>query len=91
MNNCLPEIRREKIFIPPKMTTQQIKQEYALTSRRGADAKRKGFFVKNYSRKQVIIDPENFDTANPSVGSMIFFRPVTWFPFSSAVPVCHSS
>jgi hypothetical protein len=59
----VPEIRREKIFIAPEMTTKEIKKEYALNSRRAAEAKRKGFFVKNYSKKQIIIDPENFDPA----------------------------
>ena len=41
--NSVPEIRRERVIIPPEMTTQEIKQEYALDSRRAAGAKRKGF------------------------------------------------
>jgi len=55
--NPVPEICREKVFIPPVMTTKDIKEKYGLNSKRATDVERQGFFVKNYSRKQVIIDP----------------------------------
>ena len=86
MNNCLPEIRREKVFIPAGMTTQQIKQEYALNSRRAADAKRKGFFVKNYSRKQIIIDPDNFDPAiSYSTAKRVYWKNFAWRPLAQSI------
>jgi len=34
MNTCLPEIRREKVFIPPEMTPKEIKEKYGLSSSR---------------------------------------------------------
>ncbi len=84
--NSVPEIRREKVFIPSEMTTQEIKQEYALNSRRAAEAKRKGFFVKNYSRKQVIIDPENFDPAiSYSTAKRVYFRNFSWIPVAQTI------
>ncbi len=84
--NCLPEIRREKVFISPEMTTQQIKLEYALNSRRVADAKRKGFFVRNYSRKQIIIDPENFNAAiSYSTARRVYFRNFAWRPLAESI------
>lgn len=61
--NPVPEIRREKVFVPPEMTTREIKEKYGLSSDKSYKAKQKGFFVKNYSVKQIIIDPENFDPA----------------------------
>ena len=61
--NSVPEIRREKIFIPPQMTPKEIKEKYGLSSGRSRQVKKQGFFVKNYSKKQIIIDPENFDPA----------------------------
>lgn len=77
--NFVPEIRRERIIIPPEMATQEIKQEYALNSRRAAVAKRKGFFVKNYSKKQVIIDPENFDPAiSYSTAKRVYWKNFAW-------------
>ena len=84
--NCLPEIRREKVFIPPEMTTQEIKQEYALNSRRARDAKRKGFFVKNYSKKQIIIDPENFDPAvSYSTAKRVYLKNFSWRPVAVSI------
>jgi hypothetical protein len=59
--NSVPEIRRERVLIPPEMTTQEVTEKYGLPSARAYVARKKGFFVRNYSRKQVIIDPENFD------------------------------
>jgi len=86
MNNCLPEIRREKVFIPPKMTTQEIKQQYALDSKRAAEAKRKGFFVKNYSRKQIIIDPENFDPAfSYSTAKRVYWKNFVWNALAQSI------
>jgi hypothetical protein len=86
MNNCLPEIRREKVFISPEMTTQEIKQQYALNSRRAADAKRKGFFVKNYSRKQIIIDPENFDPAiSYSTAKRVYWKNFAWNALAQSI------
>ena len=61
--DAVPEIRRERVMIPPDMTTREIKVQYGLTSKQAGDALRSGFFVKNYSRKQVIIDRDNFDPA----------------------------
>jgi len=58
--NSVPEIRREKVFIPPEMTTQEISEKYDLPNGKAWKAKKKGFFVKNYSKKQIIIDPSSF-------------------------------
>jgi len=55
--NAGPEIRRERIMIPPEMTKSEIKEKYGLSTRRATEALERGFFVKNYSRKQIIIDP----------------------------------
>jgi len=84
--NTVPEIRRERIIIPPEMTTQEIKQEYALDSKRASKAKRKGFFVKNYSKRQVIIDPENFDPAvSYSTAKRVYFKNFSWRPLAQSI------
>jgi hypothetical protein len=59
----VPEIRREKVFIEPGMSTAEIRKTYGLSSDQAYDARVKGFFVKNYMKKQIIIDRENFNTA----------------------------
>ena len=57
----VPEIRREKVFLQPGMSTDEIKKTYGLSSDQAYKARMKGFFIKNYMKKQIIIDPENFD------------------------------
>jgi hypothetical protein len=77
--NSVPEIRREKVFIPPEMTTREIKEKYGLSSEKSYKVKRQGFFVKNYSKKQIIIDPENFDPAvSYSTAKRVFWKNFAW-------------
>jgi len=77
--NGIPEIRRERVLIPPEMTSKMIKDQYGLSSERAWVAKRKGFFVKNYSRKQVIIDPGNFDPSiSHSTAKRVFWKNFAW-------------
>jgi hypothetical protein len=86
MNNCLPEVRRERISIPPEMTTTEIKEKYGLTTRRAREALKHGFFVKNYSKKQVIIDPENFDPAvSYSTAKRVYFKNFSWRPLAQSI------
>ena len=59
----VPEIRREKVFLQPGMSTENVKKAYGLSSDQAYAARIKGFFVKNYSKKQIVIDRENFNSA----------------------------
>ena len=59
----VPEIRRKKVFLQPGMSTEKIKKIYGLSSDQAYAARVKGFFVKNYSKKQIIIDRKNFNSA----------------------------
>jgi hypothetical protein len=84
--NSVPEIRREKIFIPPEMTTQQIRDEYGLSSKRAREVLKQGFFVKNYSKKQMIIDPENFDPAvSYSTAKRVYWKNFRWSPLAQSI------
>jgi hypothetical protein len=77
--NPVPEIRRERVLIPSEMTTKEIKDKYGLSSERAWGARKKGFFVKNYSKKQVIIDPENFDPSiSYSTAKRVFWKNFAW-------------
>jgi hypothetical protein len=77
--NSVAEIRRERVLIPPEMTSKEIQEKYGLLSERAWVARRKGFFVKNYSQKQVIIDPENFDPSIPySTAKRVFWKNFSW-------------
>ena len=59
---AVTEIRREKVFFQPGMSTEEIKKTYGLSSEQAYNARIKGFFVKNYSKKQIVIDRENFNS-----------------------------
>jgi hypothetical protein len=75
----VPEIRRERVLIPAEMSSKDIQEKYGLSSERAWVARRKGFFVKNYSKKQVIIDPENFDPSiSYSTAKRVFWKNFAW-------------
>jgi len=84
--NPVPEIRRERIIIPPEMTKEEIKDKYGLSARRAREAVNKGFFVKNYSRKQIIIDPANFDAAvSYSTAKRVYWKNFRWRPLAQSI------
>ena len=84
--NSVPEIRREKIFIPPEMTTKEVKEKYGLSSKRAREVLKQGFFVKNYSKKQIIIDPENFDPATSySTAKRVYWKNFRWSPLAQSI------
>jgi len=55
------EIRRQKVYVPKSMTTIQVMEKYGLKPDDAYTARKKGFFVKNYSQTQVKVDPSKFD------------------------------
>jgi hypothetical protein len=59
--NGVKEIKRQKIYVPKSMTTQQVMKKYGLKQSAANNARKKGFFVKNYSRPQVCVDPSKFN------------------------------
>jgi hypothetical protein len=84
--NAVPEIRREKVFIPPEMPVQEIKEKYGLSSKRAREVLKQGFFVKNYSKKQIIVDPENFDPAiSYSTAKRVYFKNFRWSPIAQSI------
>ena len=84
--NLVPEIRRERIIIPPEMTKREIREKYGLSARRAIQALKQGFFVKNYSKRQVIIDPENLDPAvSYSTAKRVYFKNFSWRPLAQSI------
>jgi len=59
--NGVKEVKREKVFVPSGMTTREIMEKYGIKPGAAYNAKTRGFFVKNYSRPQVKVDPSKFD------------------------------
>ena len=84
--NSIPEICREKVFIPPEMTPKEIKEKYGLSSKRAREVLKQGFFVKNYSKKQIIIDAENFDAAiSYSTAKRVYWKNFAWRPLAQSI------
>ena len=66
------------------MTTEEIKEKYGLSARRAREVLKQGFFVKNYSKKQIIIDPENFDPAvSYSTAKRVYWKNFSMESFST--------
>ena len=57
------EVKRQKIYVPKSMTTGQVMKMYGLKHEAAYNARKKGFFVKNYLSTQVCVDPSKFNTA----------------------------
>lgn len=55
------EIRREKFYVDTSLSLAEIKKKYNLHRSTAYAAKKKGFFVKNYRGRQVMIDRSQFD------------------------------
>jgi hypothetical protein len=84
--NSLPEIRREKIFIPPEMPIKEVQERYGLSRNRANQVRKQGFFVKNYSKKQIIIDSENFDPAiSYSTAKRVYWKNFRWSPLAQSI------
>jgi hypothetical protein len=69
------EIRREKVFIPQNMTRAEIIEQYGVSPSCAFTAQKRGWFIKNYSRNQIIIDREHFNPAvSYSIAKQVFWK-----------------
>jgi len=69
------EIRREKILVPQDMCLKEMTQKYGISKTCAFNAKKRGWFVRNYSRNQIIIDREHFNPAVCySIAKQVFWK-----------------
>ena len=61
-SNGTKEVKREKVLVPKNMTTREVMDKYGLKMGAAYQARKKGFFIKNYSRPQVKVDPSKFNS-----------------------------
>ena len=54
------EIRREKVFVPQNMSVKEISEKYGVCPSTANLSQKRGWLIKNYSRKQVFIDRNIF-------------------------------
>jgi hypothetical protein len=80
------EIRREKVNIPKSMTTNQVMEKYGLKPGAAYTARKKGFYVKNYSRPQVKVDPSKFNAALCyNIAGKVFWRNLSRDPVAMGI------
>jgi hypothetical protein len=71
----IQEIRREKVYIPQNMTTKEIMKKYNISESSASTTRKRGWFVKNYGRNQVIIDCDNFNPKlSYSIAKQVFWK-----------------
>ena len=76
----VPEIRREKVDVTG-LSSKQIREKYGISFSRASRAVRVGYFVKNYSTPQIVIDPRNFNLAYAyNVAGKVFWKNFSTYP-----------
>ena len=68
------------------MTTNQVMEKYGLKEGAAYTARKKGFFVKNYSRPQVKVDPTKFNVALCyNIAGKVFWRNLSRDPVAMSI------
>lgn len=55
------EIKREKVYVEPGLSTKEIMEKYGIAESTACNVRKRGWFVKNYMQKQIIINRDNFN------------------------------
>jgi hypothetical protein len=80
------EVRREKVFVPSEMSTKEIREKYCISATCAFTARKRGWFIKNYSRNQVIIDREHFNPAiSYSIARQVFWKRFRYNPVAISI------
>ena len=59
--NGITEIKRGKVNIDKNLTCREVMEKYKIPESTAYNARKKGFFVKNYNKRQIMIDLSQFD------------------------------
>jgi len=69
------EIRREKVYVEAGLSTKEIMKKYGIAESTALNVRKRGWFVKNYMKKQIIIDRDNFNTkAAYNLAGRVFWK-----------------
>jgi len=81
-----PEIRRERVQVPPDLTVKELTTQYGISATCARNAIKRGWLVRNYSRKQVIIDREHFKPEICySIAKQVFYKNFRWNPLAQSI------
>ncbi len=81
-----PEIRREKVFVSPEMSVKEISEKYGVCPSTANLSRKRGWLIKNYSRKQIIIDREHFHGPSAySIARQVYFKNFSNNPVAQSI------
>jgi hypothetical protein len=84
--NADPEIRREKVLVPQDMCLKEMTQKYGISKTCAFNAKKRGWFIKNYGRNQVIIDRGHFHPESAyGIARKVFWKRFKWNPIAISI------
>jgi hypothetical protein len=84
--NVDKEIRREKVLIPSEMTRKEIIAKYGVSPSCAFNAKKRGWFMANYGRNQIIIDRAHFHPASAyGIAKQVFWKKFKWNPVAISI------
>lgn len=70
-----PIIRREKVTVPQDMCLKEMTEKYNISKTCAFHAKKRGFYIKNYSRNQIQIDRDHFNAKICySIAKQVFWK-----------------
>jgi hypothetical protein len=73
-------VKREKVYVDQSLTTGQISRQYKIPESTAYTAKVKGFFVKNYGKRQIMIDRNQFEhDIALAIASKVFKKNFYWY------------
>jgi hypothetical protein len=80
------EIRREKLLVPQDMCLKEMTEKYGISKSCAFNAKRRGWFIKNYSRNQIIIDRDHFHPESVyGIARKVFWKRFKWNPIAISI------
>jgi hypothetical protein len=84
--NADPEIRREKVLVPQDMCLKEMTEKYGISKSCAFNAKRRGWFIRNYGRNQIIIDRAHFHPASAyGIARQVFWKKFKWNPIAISI------
>ncbi len=86
METTDPEIRREKVMVPSDMSVKDIRQKFGVSPSCAHAAIKRGWFIKNYGRNQIIIDREHFNPKiSYSIAKQVFWKKFRRHPIAISI------
>lgn len=69
------EIRRERVYVDTDLPATELMEKHGISITTAKKSKERGWFVKNYMQKQIILDRDNFNVkAAYNLAGRVFWK-----------------